>query len=417
MNSTAKDTGASGRIVIIGAGQAGCTVATELRRLGYAGRIILLGAEPHPPYQRPPLSKAYLSGAATADKLMLLPEQRQRDANIEFLPGATVASIDRSTASLCMTDGQILSWDRLALTTGGRNRRLQLPGADGSNVFSLRSLDDANCLRAWWRPGTRLVIIGGGFVGLEAAAAAVSAGLHVTLLETAAHVLSRVTVPSVSKFFEQAHRAAGVNIHTGVQIARLEGAPTVSQVVLANGACFAADVVLVGIGMVPNTELAAAAGLECDNGILVDTCACTSDPRIVAAGDCTNHPSVYAQRRLRLESVQNAVDQARSAAASLCGLSRPYQTVPWFWSDQYDLKLQTAGLSSGHDQWVIRGDTRSRSFSVFYFRLGQLIAADSINRMQDHLLARRLIAQGASPDPHRMADESLTLSAAVQDIT
>jgi 3-phenylpropionate/trans-cinnamate dioxygenase ferredoxin reductase subunit len=404
------DKSASGRVVIIGAGQAGCTIAIELRKLGYPGSITMLGAEPHPPYQRPPLSKAYLAGKVASEKLMLMPEQRRQDADIEFLGGVEVLEIDRQRKTVLLAKGRSISYDQLALTTGGRNRCLPLPGADRCNVMSLRSIEDAERIREYWRPGTRLVIVGGGFIGLEAAAVAVTAGLRVTVLETLPHVLSRVTVPKVSSFYEQAHRAAGVTIQTNVQIDRFEGSPAVTHVVLTNGSCIEADLVLVGIGLIPNTDLAETAGLDCKNGILVNEFARTSDPLIVAAGDCANHPSAYAQSRLRLESVQNAVDQARTAAATLCGQSKPYNAVPWFWSDQYDLKLQVVGLSSGHDQWVIRGDTCSRSFSVFYFLSGRLIAADSVNRTQDHMLARRLIARGARPDPLKLADGSICLS-------
>lgn len=401
------------RIVIIGAGQAGCTIALELRKLGYSGQICLIGMEVHLPYQRPPLSKAYLSGEADIHKLFLISEQRMQDANIDFIGGTQVLEIHRDRKTLTLADGRSIAYDRLALTTGGTCRTLPLHGSDGENVFSLRNVDDADHIRSHWEPGAKLVIIGGGFIGLEVAAKAVSAGLRVTVIEGLPQILSRVTIPKVSRFFESIHRTAGVNLITNGKIAEFVGAPNVSHVRLEDGMMIESDFLLVGIGLLPNIALAKSAGIECQDGILVDQFTQTSDPAIVAAGDCTNHPSAYAKRRLRLESVQNAVDQARIAAATLCGQPKPYNTVPWFWSDQYDIKLQVAGLSAGHDAWVLRGSPDSRSFSVFYLQSGRLIAADSINRMQDHMLARRLIADGAKLDSEKLADESFSLKDAL----
>jgi 3-phenylpropionate/trans-cinnamate dioxygenase ferredoxin reductase subunit len=403
----------SERIVIVGAGQAGCTIALELRKLGYSGGICLIGMETHLPYQRPPLSKAYLSGEADIQKLLLITERRMQDANIDFIRETQVLKIHRDKKTLTIADGRSLAYDRLALTTGGICRTLPLHGSDGENVFSLRNLNDADQIRNHWEPGAKLVIIGGGFIGLEVAAKAVSAGLRVTVIEGLPQILSRVTIPKVSKFFESIHRAAGVNLITSGKIEKLVGAPRVTHVRLEDGTMIESDFILVGIGLLPNIDLAKSAGIECQDGILVDQFTRTSDPAIVAAGDCTNHPSAYAKRRLRLESVQNAVDQARIAAATLCGQAKPYNTVPWFWSDQYDIKLQVAGLSTGHDEWVLRGNPEGRSFSVFYLQSGRLIAADSINRMQDHMLARRLIADGAKLDSQILADESVSIKDAL----
>lgn len=408
-----QDDGWSERIVIIGAGQAGCTVALELRKLGYPGRICMIGMEAHLPYQRPPLSKAYLSGETDIHKLFLISEQRMQDANIDFIGGTQVLKIHRGRKTLALADGRSIAYDRLALTTGGTCRTLPLHGSEGDNVFSLRNVDDADQFRCHWEPGAKLVIIGGGFIGLEVAAKAVSAGLRVTVIEGLPQILSRVTIPKVSKFFESIHRTAGVNLITSGKILELVGTPSVSHVRLEDGTMIESDFLLVGIGLLPNIALAKSAGIECQDGILVDQFTQTSDPAIVAAGDCTNHPSAYAKRRLRLESVQNAVDQARIAAATLCGQPKPYNAVPWFWSDQYDIKLQVAGLSAGHDEWVLRGNPDSRSFSVFYLQSGRLIAADSINRMQDHMLARRFIADGAKLDSAILADESVSLKDAL----
>ena len=402
------------RIVIVGAGQAGCAIALELRKFGFQGNVCIVGMESYLPYQRPPLSKAYLGGDADVQKLMLLSERRRQDSGIDFVGGTQVLGINREQKTLSLANGRTMAYDRLAMTTGGTCRSLPLPGSDRGNVLSLRSIDDADRIRTHWKTGTRLVIVGGGFIGLEVAAKAVTAGLEVTVLEALPHILSRVTIPKVSEFYEAVHRAAGVKLLTNTKIDGLEGSPDVTHVRLADGSRIEADLVLVGIGLSPNIALAQAAGLDCQDGIMVDEFTRTSDPLIAAAGDCTNHPSAYAQRRLRLESVQNAVDQARVAAATLCGQPKAYNTVPWFWSDQYDLKLQVVGLSGGHDKWVLRGSPASRSFSVFYFLSGRLIAADSINRMQDHMLARRLIADGARLDPLKIADERISLTEAME---
>ncbi|MBK7282573.1 NAD(P)/FAD-dependent oxidoreductase [Candidatus Aalborgicola defluviihabitans] len=397
-------------IVVIGAGHAGSTLVIELRKLGYEGSVLLLGDEGRVPYQRPPLSKTYLMGASTTEQLTLLSAERMRDLNIEFLADDTVDSIDRAAQTVRLVSGLEISYGQLALTTGGRNRPMSMPGADASNVLPLRTLADADRLRPFWLPGKKLVVIGGGFIGLEAAASANKAGLHITLLEASPHVLSRVTVPEVSRFFERTHRESGVDIRTGAQVTQISHGGQYSEVVLKDGSRLLADCVLTGIGMVPNVELAQEGGLHCDNGIFVDEFARTSDPSIVAAGDCTNHPSAYAGRRLRLESVQNAVDQSRVAAATLVGQRRPYNVVPWFWSDQYDQKFQAVGLSIGYDEKIVRGDLQSRSFSVCYLSAGRLIAVDSVNRVQDHIQARKLIAEKALLDKPRLADVAQKLS-------
>ena len=401
-------------VVIVGAGQTGGAIAIELRKLRYPGRITMIGQEAYPPYQRPPLSKAYLAGDVTREKLLLIPEQRLDAMGIEFVGGTDVLSIDRQRKSVLLADGRSIPYRRLALATGGQNRQLPLPGADRPNVLSLRTIEDTDRILLHWKPGARLAIVGGGFIGLEVAAAAARAGLQVTVLEAMPQILSRVTVPEVSRFFEQEHRAAGVTIKTSANVVGLEGIPNVSQVLLEDGSRIDVDLVLVGIGLSPNTHLAEDSGLECGDGIIVDEFAQTSDPHIVAAGDCANHPSAYAQRRLRLESVQNATDQARTAAATLCGQLKSYNAIPWFWSDQYDLKLQTVGLCAGHDCQVMRGNPASRSFSMFYFIAGRLIAADNVNRVQEHMWARRLIAQGARLDLGRVANESIDLREAVR---
>ena len=403
---------ANSTIVVIGAGQAGGETATQVRKLGHAGRIVLIGEEPHIPYKRPPLSKAYLAGSIGEEGLYVVPRATLDKAGVEFLGNTRVTRIDRAAKSLELADGSQLAYDKLALTTGGRARNLPMPGAESENVFTVRSIADVQKIRPLCQPGARAVIIGGGFIGLEAAAVAVKLGVNVTVLEGLPRVLARVTCAEVSAFFTRVHREAGVDLRTGVQIQALEtSAGKVTAVLLADGSRIAADLVIVGIGQLPNVELAEAAGLAIDNGIVVDECARTSDPNIVAAGDCANHPSAFYGRRLRLESVQNALEQSRAAAATLVGQPQPYHMVPWFWSDQYELKLQMVGLSAGYDQLVIRGDLGSRNFAAFYLLAGRMIAADTVSRPQDFMVAKKLVALGTVLDAGVLADEAMPLKA------
>ena len=397
-------------IVVIGAGHAGSTLVIELRKLGHGGSIILIGDEALAPYQRPPLSKTYLTGADTADRLTLLSVEKMQDLKIEFLAQDPVVTIDREVHTVRLKSGLQIAYGQLALTTGGRNRSLSMPGDNAKNVLSMRTLADAERLRPFLWPDNSLVVIGGGFIGLEVAVSARKAGMQVALLEASSNVLSRVTVPEVSQFFERIHREAGVDIRKSVQVSRIEHGLQRSEVVLNDGSRIPADCTLIGVGMVPNVELAHESGLNCDNGICVNEFARTSDPRIVAAGDCTNHPSAYAGRRVRLESVQNAVDQSRVAAATLLGQQRPYCVVPWFWSDQYDVKFQAVGLSTGHDERILRGKLENSTFSICYLSGDRLIAVDSVNRVADHMQARKLIAAQVPVDKERLADINQKLS-------
>jgi 3-phenylpropionate/trans-cinnamate dioxygenase ferredoxin reductase subunit len=396
--------------LIIGAGQAGGECAVELRKQGFAGRVVIIGEEPHLPYKRPPLSKAYFAGSAKLESLYVMPQTSLDKVKIECIGNMRVERIDRAAKQVTLSDGRVLAYDKLALATGGRARPLNLPGAARPNVNLLRTIADVDTIRAQAVPGKRMVVIGGGFIGLETAAVAVKLGLKVTVLEGLPRVLARVTVPEISAFYERAHREAGVDLRTGVQVTALEGEPNVTHVVLDDGSRVEADFVVVGIGLIPNTELAQEAGLDVDNGIVVDECTRTSDPDIVAAGDCTNHPSEFLGRRVRLESVQNAMEQGRAAAHAMLGKPTPYTTVPWFWSDQYDLKLQMVGLSAGFDQFVLRGDPATqRSFAAFYLREGHLIAADAVSRPQDFMFAKKLVAARTRIDPALLADESVAL--------
>lgn len=386
------------RTLIVGASHAGAQLAASLRQEGWTGEIVLIGDESALPYQRPPLSKAYLAGKCTVDELAIRNAEFYTKQRIQLLD-ATVEAIDRSAGHLSLNTGDALAYDKLALCTGARPRRLPTPGADLTGVFYLRTAADVEMIREATSPGRRVVIVGGGYIGLETAASLLALGLEVTVLEATERVLERVTAPEVSAFFERIHREEGVNIRTGALVKALSGDGRIREVILASGESIPADLVIVGIGVEPNTELAAAAGLAVDNGVVIDDQARTSDPDIVAAGDCASHHMARYGRRIRLESVPSAAEQAKVAAATVCGKSKKIAALPWFWSDQYDLKLQIAGLNTGYDEVILSGDpTRDRDFTCFYLRAGELIAADCINRPRDFMVSKRIITQQLPTD-------------------
>ncbi|MFL5356976.1 NAD(P)/FAD-dependent oxidoreductase [Archangium sp.] len=407
------------RIVIVGAGQAGGELAAGLRKQGYKGRVLLLGDEAHPPYQRPPLSKGFLQGKVALTDLYLKPLATYERFEIELKTGTRVEALDRSAGEVSLGDGSRLAYDKLVLATGGRARPLSLPGLEGArleNLFFLRSISDVEAMRGRFVSGNRLVIIGGGYVGLEVAAVAVQLGLRVTLLEAAPRLLSRVTGPEVSSFIEQLHRERGVEFRLSCEVRGLEldeARRQVRGVSLASHGVperLEADLVLVGIGLIPNTELASAAGLAVDNGIVVDEYACTADPAILAIGDCANQPSAYTGGRIRLESVPNAIEHARVAAATLMGKREPSAAIPWFWSDQYGLKLQMVGLSTGYEQCVTRGSAGGKEFSAFYLKDRRVIAADVIGRPAEFMAAKRLVSSRVEVDVTRLGDAAIPLN-------
>lgn len=390
-------------VVIIGAGQAGFQIAASLRQGGYKDRIVLIGEESNIPYQRPPLSKAYLKNLADETSIQLRPAAFYEQNQIELVCGETVELIDKSLKTVITVSGKTFHYDKLAITTGTRPRPLSLDGADLLGVHELRSFVHASNLRDDINAYQRIAIIGGGFIGLEVAACAASLGKDVTVIEYAPRLMGRAVSPISSGFFEDYQRSIGVKVLTNARISRIAGTSRAQTIELESGDTVPCDLVLVGVGAVPNSELAQAAGLDCDNGILVDEFAVTSDPDIVSAGDCTNHPNQFANGRFRLESVQNAIDQGKAAASSILGEPVRYHAAPWFWSDQGDIKLQTVGLPIGTDNWVVRGEPSERKFSVFHYRQDKLIAVESINAAADHMVARRLITSGLSPSPERVS--------------
>lgn len=405
---------AAAGIVIIGAGQAGVQTAEALRSSGYEGSITLLGDEADGPYHRPPLSKAWLAGDMEAAQLVMRAPEMLARKHIELRTGVTVTGIDRAAQRVLLADGTTLAYSGLLLATGSTPRRLPLPGGNAAGVLALRSKADANAMAERMalciEKNLPVVVIGGGFIGLEVAATARKKGLAVTVLEAAPRLLGRVLAPKLSDWYAELHRSHGVNLVFDARIAALNvGADgAVTGVQMADGTVHPAGLVVVGIGVNANDQLAQAAGLECDRGIVVDGCGRTSDPAIVAAGDCTAR-RLPDGSLLRLESVQNATEQGKSAAAALLGQDRPFTATPWFWSDQYDKKLQMAGLSTGADQWAVRGDMAANSFSVYHFKGEQLLAVDSVNAAKEHLQARKLLDAGVSPTLAQATDTGFDL--------
>ena len=396
--------------MVIGGGQAGAQALQSLRQGGYKGALTMIGDEPALPYQRPPLSKAYMKGEMTEERLYFRPAPWYQDQNIEVILSTRATGIDRTSRKVELAHGGHVDYDALIIATGSRPRPLPLKGATLQGVHDLRDLSDVERIRPNMIAGRKMVIIGAGYIGLEAAAVARQMGLDVTVLEMAPRVLARVTSPVMSAFFEAEHRAKGVTILTDAHLDHLDGTDgKVSAAILADGTRLDADIVLVGIGILPNEELAREAGIACNNGILVDRDARTSDPRVFAAGDCASRPLVHYGRSGRLESVHNAIEQGKLAAAAILRKPRPAEDCPWFWSDQYDLKLQIAGLSQDYDEIVVRGAPKDRKFAAFYLRNGTLIAVDAVNSAPEFLASKKLIMTGAKLAPATLGDTSISM--------
>ena len=414
------------RIVIVGAGQAAAQAAETLRKRGHLGSITLVGDEASLPYQRPPLSKKYLAGSFDRDRLLFRHAAHYVEHDVILRLGFPAVGIDCLRRRVEIADGSALPYDALLLATGSHPRLLPLPGAELAGVHYLRTVADVDRLRAELSPGRRAVIVGGGYIGLEVAATCREAGLDVVVLEAAHRVMSRVVAPDVSRFYEAEHARHGVRIVCNARIDSLvpgrdsgitrevfpesrPGTERVAAVRLVDGSDIPADFVLVAIGVVPTDALARAAGLDCDNGVVVNEFCQTSDARIWAAGDCTSHPSIHFGSRVRLESVDNAFEQGTSAALNMLGIATVHDKVPWFWSDQFDLKMVIVGLATGYDSMVLRGDPASRAFSVCYLKGGELIAVETVNHTKDQMAARKLIPLRARPDPVRISDDSVSL--------
>jgi 3-phenylpropionate/trans-cinnamate dioxygenase ferredoxin reductase subunit len=402
-------------VAIIGAGQAGFQAAASLRDTGFDGRVVLIGDEPVLPYQRPPLSKSYLAGQSGVDDLWLRPAEFYAKQQIDLVYGDAVTAIDRGQRRLHLASGIELSWDHLVLATGAGCRPLAVPGAELDGVLALRTLADADALRQRLNESREVVVVGAGFIGLEFAAVALALGAMVHIVEVTRQPMGRVVSAPVSRFFTEAHIGWGAEVALGTGVVRILGERgRVTGVETTDGRHISADLVLICIGVIPNAGLARDAGLTVDDGIVVDEYLVTSDPAISAIGDCANFPTPFAPGRVRLESVQNAVDQGRCVADRLAGRAAPYQKVPWFWSDQGDLKLQIAGITIGHDTSVIRGNPADRNFSVFCFRGGRLTGVESVNRTADHVIARRLLAGDPALSPEQAADDGYDLRAHVR---
>ncbi|MGH9713072.1 MAG: NAD(P)/FAD-dependent oxidoreductase [Candidatus Acidiferrales bacterium] len=399
-----------GGTVIVGTGQAGFQTAASLRSEGYEEPITLIGEEAHIPYQRPPLSKGFPLGQLDFESILLRPESFYQDHCIDLLAGKRVTTVDRSKREVRLESGARIPYDKLVLAVGARNRLLPAKGAELDGVVYLRSFDEAVAIKERLKSAHEIVVIGGGFIGLELAAVACTLGKSVTVLEALPRLMPRVVAPIISDFYRELHTSRGVKIICGASVSAIAGSGGKrQQVVLSDGAAFPADLVLAGVGVVPHVELARDAGLKVANGIAVNEYLETDDKNIFAIGDCAEHPCVFAGARIRLESVQNAADQAQRVATTIAGHRTAYGTLPWFWTDQFGIKLQMAGISQGHDRIVTRGKPESRKISVFYFKDGRLVAVDSINRPLDHMIGRKLIAGHVPLTPEQAGDESVDL--------
>lgn len=397
-------------MVIVGAGQGAGQAAASFRQDGYEGNIIILGDEAFPPYQRPPLSKQYLSGELPLERVFVRPAKFYEERNIDLRTNTRVESINTAAKTVTTANGEAIAYEKLLLATGSRPRKLTIPGSDLPGIFYMRTIADVDAIAAAMKTAKKVVIVGGGYIGLEVASVAVTSGLDVTVLEMEQRILQRVTTPFMSDYYHQLHTSRGLKILTSTAVSGFSGTDQVAQV-LCGDTAIDADLVIVGIGIIANTEIASAAGIACDNGITVDDHCRTSVPDVYAIGDCTNHPNPILGRRLRLESVPNALEQARVAVANMCGQDKVYATVPWFWSDQYELKLQMVGFSADGDSQVVRGDVANNTFAVFYLKAGAVVAVDAVNSPREFMVCKQLY--GKQVDVARLADPATDLKSLV----
>ncbi|MDX1561325.1 MAG: FAD-dependent oxidoreductase [Gammaproteobacteria bacterium] len=403
------------QLLIVGGGQAAAQAAQTARQSGYDGKITIVGEEPCLPYQRPPLSKKFLADEVGRERLNLKPETFYSSRDIELRLDTRVDALDIGRSRIGLADGSDLAYTELLLATGSEPRRLDVPGADLAGIHYFRSIADVEAIKPSLANGARLVIVGGGYIGLEVAAVAIAAGVEVTVLEFADRVMGRSVCREVSAFYADYHRSKGVDLRVSTEVKAFHGDGQVREVETASGEKFGCDIAIVCVGITPCVDLAARAGLDIDDGIAVDPYARTSAAKVFAAGDCTSHPHPWVGRRIRLESVQNAIEQGKAAGASIAGDAHAFDAIPWFWSDQYDLKLQIVGLSPGFDQIVIRGDTDDGQFSVFYLKNGHAIAVDSINDPRTFIAAKSLLASKPKLPPTAIADRDCDLAALVED--
>lgn len=399
------------RVVIIGAGHGGIQAAASLRDEGFDGEIILISDENMLPYQKPPLSKGYLQGKQTEESILFRSPAYYENNRIDLRLGVTIDHLEPTKNRVHTTTGEVIDYTHLILATGARNRQLSLSGAEPGDILYLRTLADAKEIDRKLANAQRIAVIGGGFIGLEFAALAVEKEKHVTVIEAQSRLMERVLPAVISDVFQRVHEQHGVQLHLNTFTKSLEKQNDTYCLTTQDGQTLAVDLLVAGIGVIPDMQLAAAARLACDGGVLVDEYQQTSVPNVYAIGDCANHFNPFGQKRMRLESVQNAVDQAKTAVSHLLNQPKPYRAVPWFWTNQYHLKLQMAGISAGFDEYLIRGDQTTDKFSVYYYKAGTLIGVDSLNRPADHLNARKLLEAGVSPNQEQINDLSFNLNA------
>jgi 3-phenylpropionate/trans-cinnamate dioxygenase ferredoxin reductase subunit len=396
-------------LVIIGTGQSAAQCALTLRRNMFKDNITMIGEEKHLPYQRPPLSKEFLSGEVSLERVFMKSKEFFDQNDVTIFTSTPVISIDRNKKILSLSNQEDLTYNKLVIATGSRVRKLNVEGSSLKNISYLRSIEDANRLKEYFKFGKKLVIVGAGYVGLEVAATAVKKGINVTLIEMENRIMSRTVDPVISKYFDSLHRQNGVEIFLEAALEKFEGEDAVERVICSNGQIIEADGVLIGVGILPNQELAESAGLNCNNGILVDEFGKTEDTSIFACGDCTNHPNTYLNKNLRLESVHNALEQAKTVAMSLLGKQEKYNQVPWFWSDQYDKKLQIVGFSDDHDELVIRGSIEEDNFMLFFLKEGKLIAVNAVNNPKEFLICKKLVANKQKISSDAISNQSVDL--------